>query len=339
MRLSLKPHLSILSPAKINLHLHVGHRTPDGYHQIISLFQAIALRDTVQLRCSGQTVSVQADRTEIAVHGTFSCKTEQNLIYRACQAYLQKLRQYDPKFEVPARLEFDVAKRIPEQAGLGGGSSNAATAFRLMQRALGAPLGQSDLQELAETLGSDIPFFLYGGLAWGTGRGNQILKEPKADEITGILSRLRLLIVKLEGSSSSTGQMYGLLQRQACPDLYPHPWQPEHYFTDERIRRLQRAYRHRTELFPDFTNDFQKVLSKKCSSLATLEHSLYNSAALCAGLCGSGSAYYAFFAKQSDLERVRAELAETFAEQILFWETEVLTETPTSQQFWTSASG
>lgn len=155
--------LTLRPTAKINLTLRVGPRRPDGYHEVRSLMQSIALHDTVVLserrgpfglQC--RTPGVPADQT--------------NLAWRAAAALWRAMgRPGDPR-DVHIRIE----KTIPSQAGLGGGSGNAAAALVGLNLLWGAKKSRRDLVRLAATLGSDVPFFLQGGTAVATGRGEDL---------------------------------------------------------------------------------------------------------------------------------------------------------------------
>lgn len=159
--------LTLNSPAKINLFLKVLNKREDGYHEIASLFQTIDLFDQVKL--------------QIAEKDTFTCSEPslahgQNLVVKAIELFRQKSQQ---EFGVNCHL----VKNIPVEAGLGGGSSNAATVLKGLNQLLNYPLENDELMDIAKELGSDVPFFLYGGAAYCEGRGEIVKKirslEPK----------------------------------------------------------------------------------------------------------------------------------------------------------------
>jgi 4-diphosphocytidyl-2-C-methyl-D-erythritol kinase len=174
-----------LSPAKLNLFLHVTGRKPDGYHLLQSLFCPLAWGDTLTL-----TVHSESHATPSGVQGASGALLSQNcpgwvlsrsgglmhipaerdLSWRAALAFARAL----PEPPQAVHVHLNVCKRIPEQAGLGGGSSNAATVLMLLNRALGQPLGLEALVGLALPLGADVPFFLYNSPAWVEGIGERI---------------------------------------------------------------------------------------------------------------------------------------------------------------------
>jgi 4-diphosphocytidyl-2-C-methyl-D-erythritol kinase len=157
---------AVSAPAKINLHLRVLGRRRDGFHEIQTLLQTIGLVD--DLRAS----AAPPDVLELRVHpaGILS-SGDDNLILRAAEA----LRQYAG---AEAGARFELHKRIPIGAGLGGGSSNAAATLVLLDELWELHLGPAVLLDLAAGLGSDVPFFLTGGLAMATGRGEIVRPLP-----------------------------------------------------------------------------------------------------------------------------------------------------------------
>lgn len=158
------------SPAKLNLFFKVLHKRADGYHEIRSLYQAIDLFDTLSLEKASQDRLTCTD-PELPTD-------ERNLVWRALQLFRTKASF------APVHLHLE--KRIPMQAGLGGGSSNAATTLWALNRFAGEPCSLLQLQELGAQLGSDVPFFFSRGTALCTGRGEK-LEEQEPLELRGVL--------------------------------------------------------------------------------------------------------------------------------------------------------
>src|SRR6266567_9058552 len=150
----------VRSYAKINLTLDVLGRRSDGYHELITIMQTIDLYDTICLTANEDTsVRMICTRPELS--------NDDNLAARAAQAIRQRLN-------LTQGLDIELHKRIPVAAGLAGGSSNAAAVLLALQRWWQLPLSPTDLLSIAASLGSDIPFFLTGGLALCEGRGEYI---------------------------------------------------------------------------------------------------------------------------------------------------------------------
>lgn len=159
--------LSLISPAKINLFLRIVRRREDGYHELASLFQAISLFDTLHFRLSEKDSLTCSDPT---------LPTDQsNLIAKALASFRYHTNLHHP-------VSIHVEKRIPQQAGLGGGSSNAATTLWGMNQLLNQPISEAQLIQWGGEIGSDVPFFLSEGTAYCTGRGEilrSLLPLPK----------------------------------------------------------------------------------------------------------------------------------------------------------------
>lgn len=154
--------LEILAPAKINLVLEILARRQDGYHGVSTLLQTISLYDHLWLE--------ETDREDILTAEPDHIATPDNLVLRALAA----LRQYG---HFPY-LRVHLKKNIPIAAGLGGGSSDAASVLREVTRRYALPINQTTLGHIASRLGADVPFFLEGGLQWGTGRGDLLQPCP-----------------------------------------------------------------------------------------------------------------------------------------------------------------
>ena len=153
--------LRLDSPAKVNLRLEILRKREDGYHEIRTLFQQISLHDTLQFSLnSGKGISVTTDHPGLAVG-------KENLVYRAAAMILERSGHR-------GGVSIHIEKRIPLGAGLGGGSSNAATTLSALNEMLGAGLGRKDLAELGLKIGADVPFFLMKGAAIGAGVGERL---------------------------------------------------------------------------------------------------------------------------------------------------------------------
>ncbi len=157
--------ITMRAHAKINLTLEILGKRDDGYHDIASILQTVSLHDTLKFEES-DGVTLGCDRPELA--------TPDNLVLRA--AHL--LRDYAG---VSRGAAINLDKRIPVAAGLGGGSSDAAATLLALNRLWGLELPNADLQPLAAEIGSDVPFFLYGGTGRVFGRGERVEPLPPAD--------------------------------------------------------------------------------------------------------------------------------------------------------------
>lgn len=146
--------------AKINLGLEVTGRLPNGYHELKTLFATLSLHDTIEIDVNRSGISVRSDHPGVPLDET-------NLAHRAA-VLMQRLSGRKGGIAIVIR------KRIAVGGGLGGGSSNAATVLRALDRMWGLGLGLEGLVGPAKSLGADVPYFLFGGPALGLGRGDDI---------------------------------------------------------------------------------------------------------------------------------------------------------------------
>ncbi|KAI4305876.1 hypothetical protein L6164_029210 [Bauhinia variegata] len=187
--------LTLFSPCKINVFLRITNKREDGYHDLASLFHVISLGDTIKFSLSPSTTK---DRLSTNVSGV--PLDDKNLIIKALNLYRKKTGSQ--KF-----FWIHLDKRVPTGAGLGGGSSNAATALWAANQFSGGFATEKDLQEWSSEIGSDIPFFFSQGAAYCTGRGEVVqdipspvpldipmvlIKPPQACSTAEVYKRLRL---------------------------------------------------------------------------------------------------------------------------------------------------
>ena len=151
--------IRVPSPAKLNLFLHITGRRDDGYHELQTIFQLIDLTDWLEF--------TQTDGLQISIDGLNSIDLEQNLIYKATQILKTYAKQ-------PTGLKITIEKNIPMGAGLGGGSSDAATTLIVVNQLWQCGLSIEQLAELGVKLGADVPIFVYGRNAWAEGIGEHL---------------------------------------------------------------------------------------------------------------------------------------------------------------------
>ena len=151
--------IRVPSPAKLNLFLHITGRRENGYHELQSIFQLIDLYDWLEFE--------PLDTAEIQIDGLNSVDLEQNLIYRAAQIL-------KPFAQASTGLKIRLDKQIPMGAGLGGGSSNAATTLIVLNQLWQCGLNSEQLADLGVQLGADVPIFVHGRNAWAEGIGEHL---------------------------------------------------------------------------------------------------------------------------------------------------------------------
>lgn len=156
--------------AKINLGLAVREKRQDGYHELQTVMQTVGLYDKVKLTITGYEI-------ECICGGLSGPK---NLAYQAAERFMKGL-------DLKRGVRIEIKKKIPIQAGLAGGSSDAAAVLRGLNHLLNTPYSQEELLELANQLGSDVAFCLQGGTQWAEGRGEKLFALPAAPEMDIIL--------------------------------------------------------------------------------------------------------------------------------------------------------
>jgi len=176
------------APAKINLYLEVGPPRPDGYHPVRTVLQTVELCDLVEME-----VTDGGDGLQLTVEGD-APSGEDNLCHRAAAAFLAATG-------LRMGIKIRLTKRIPQAAGLGGGSSDAAAVLRILNFLASEAMGREELLRTAASLGMDTPFFLVGGTALGEGRGERITPLVQAPPLPVLLIN--------PGAGLATGEVYG----------------------------------------------------------------------------------------------------------------------------------
>jgi len=263
--------LTARCPAKINLALHVAGRRPDGFHEIVTLFQTIDLADDLHVEAA-PTLTLSTDAPSVPVDGT-------NLVLRAAALLAKRVPSAGGR-----GARFRLHKEIPAAAGLGGGSSDAAGALVLLNRLWGLDLGATQLASLGAELGSDVPFFLIGGTALGTGRGERI--EP----LPPIAGRAVLLGTPREGLA--TAAVYAAL---GAPLTVPG--------SDVTVPGLFVNLAERND-FALATNDLEGAVVEMRPELSAFRRAVSQAGAELARVSGSGSTVFGLFPEGTDLNAI-----------------------------------
>ena len=197
------------APAKLNLTLAVLGRRADGYHALHSVMVPLGLADTV----TAEVAAPRADGDTLRIEGAAGSLTAgpDNLVLRAIAATREALREWQPGAQAPF-LAALLVKRIPVAAGLAGGSSDAAAAMAAALEAWGADLPEDALHAVAASLGSDVPFFLAGGAALVTGRGEHVESLPPP---RGVAPAVLLVTPRLHVATAAVFAAYAAGARHA----------------------------------------------------------------------------------------------------------------------------
>lgn len=264
--------ISVRAFAKINWSLCVLGKRADGYHEIETVLQTISLRDTLRVeRTEDDAIRLWCDDRSIPAD-------ESNLVWRAAAA----LRD---RYSVKSGARIHLEKRIPSEAGLGGGSANAAATLIALTDLWELDTSADDLNEISSSLGSDVPFFLHGGTARGTGRGDVI--EPLADT-----AEKHLFVVKPTARVSTAGA-YNALNSRALTSSDSKPILVRSQASDVSASFDSKALH----------NDFEAVIFELEPEIERAKNALLKSGARAALLAGSGSAVFGIFDNRDAQER------------------------------------
>lgn len=277
------------APAKLNLFLRVLAREDDGYHGIETLFCLVSLADELRAeRREGQGVT-------LAVEGADCGPPAENLAVRAARMVLEATGNR-------SAIHLTLTKRIPIQAGLGGGSSDAAAALTLVNQLMGGAVPRHELLQFATRLGSDIPFFLSGAplaLAWG--HGERMLRLPPLPAAPGLLLVPPIGVSTPEAYRQVDSARHGVSRRGAVAlDL-------DALSSWGSIGRLA-------------GNDFEFALFGRHPELKRGFEALANTQPLLCRMTGSGSAIFAIYRTPRDRDDARMQLNPRLG-QILAFET------------------
>jgi 4-diphosphocytidyl-2-C-methyl-D-erythritol kinase len=188
--------VTVRVPAKINLQLSVGPRESDGYHQLVTVFQAISIFDDVTIKIGEQGTGVKLTVSGDQIHGVPTDSS--NLVVKAVELIADK-------FEIDIDVSIDIKKSIPVAGGMAGGSADAAATIVAIDELYSLDMTREEMHVIASQLGSDVPFLLSGGTAIGQGRG---------DQLTAALSRGTYhWVLALSSVGLSTPAVYGECDR------------------------------------------------------------------------------------------------------------------------------
>ena len=257
--------LTLPSFAKVNLYLRVLGRRDDGYHELCTVFQTVSLHDSITFS-EADDLSLTWNQNEVAV-------SDDNLIIRSANA----LKKH---FQINRGARINLVKTIPAPGGLGGGSSNGAVALLGLSKIWKLKVDLRVLNELAIEIGSDVPFFLHGGTAAGTGRGEQIEELPDA-------SLGPMLIVTPNVAVSTPDAFY----RLSAPNL-----------TKQALNRNLSVCRNEAKS-PDLLrfalkNDLEPSVFEVYPEVKRVKETLLELGAQNVAMSGSGASVFAIFEKE-----------------------------------------
>ena len=271
--------LRLLAPAKVNLTFEALGRRADGYHEVRTVMQAVSLADEIEFApAAGLSLTIAHGAPAFAAP-----PGEDNLVMRAARL----LQREAGEARGAAIL---LRKRIPAAAGLGGGSSDAATTLLGLRRLWGLDMDADALRELAARLGSDVPFFVSGGTALAEGRGERLTPLP-TPQGSAVVAYSRDV-----AADGKTASLYALLA-------------PEHFSEGQASERLAAKLRARVPLSSaDLRNAFDAVAPQAYHSYAAMREA-FEAEGMRPLLCGAGPATFALAPDGEPPESLAARLA------------------------------
>lgn len=274
--MSSQTSVTVRAFAKVNLDLRIVGTLPDGYHDVRTVLQSIRLHDTLEVRARPGAMVIDCDVPGVPVDA-------RNLVWKAAALLHQTVRG---RRGPPTGLHVTLRKRIPAEAGLGGGSSDAAAMLLAVTRLWRLSLDLPSLLRLGARLGADVPFFLAGGTAVGLGRGDDVspLAEPPPSAI----------VVVKPAFGVSTAEAY-------------------RWFDEDRSGRPARASRRALDGWPawavDLRNDLELPVVRRHPRIRHAVRALTRHGARHAAMSGSGSAAFGIFDDQRAAADAQALLA------------------------------
>ena len=272
--------ITVFAPAKINMILRILDRRPDGFHNLWSIMQTVALQDEVQirLRAGRQDIQLRCDATQLAAD-------QSNLVYRAAAEVLARAQQ-------SIGLDIELRKRIPMGAGLGGGSSDAAATIMGLNHLLRLEWSPTQMADAVQLIGSDVPFFLFAPSAFVAGRGETV--RPV------VVEGMRWVVLVNPGFGVNTKWAYQELAatRTAVTPLA---------LVQRELDRQSRVTW--TQLIAAAENDFEAPVFAAYGKLREIKRSLQAHGAEIALLSGSGATVFGVFGDEARARLAQAQFA------------------------------
>ncbi|MDB6121023.1 MAG: 4-diphosphocytidyl-2-C-methyl-D-erythritol kinase [Pedosphaera sp.] len=273
------------SPCKVNLLLNILGKRPDGFHELETVMHPVNLADDLTFSCVGQGVEMTCSDASLPTDS-------RNLVHRAATAFLETAG-------ISEGVRIHLEKKIPQAAGLGGGSGDAAVTLLGLNEVFGQPLSGEQLQVIAARLGSDIPFFLQNKPALATGRGEKITPLDFFPAMRG-----SAFVLIHPGFGIATAWAYQTLAQ------FPQALNGQPGRAERLIKLLQTV--DLTQVGSEFYNSLEAPALEKYPLLAIFQEFLRANGAAATLMSGSGSTTFALAASQTAAEQLVEKFKQKF---------------------------
>jgi 4-diphosphocytidyl-2-C-methyl-D-erythritol kinase len=303
--------VSVRSFAKINIGLRIGEARADGFHELRTVYQTIALHDTIRVDAArGTGIEIHSNQAAVP-------QDESNTCYRMAERVLRFLK-------TRSKITVYIEKNLPVQGGLGAASSNAIAALLGLERVLKADIPSEEKLRMAAEVGSDLPLFLIGGTVLGIGRGEQVFALEDAPAISCVIVTPEVGISTPKAFKAWDEQFspnnHGKLTREAASgtiNMFSHsvfswmnPARLSGTPTGVSAKGGDRAEAPLLDLVrAGIENDFERIVFPQHPELREVKRVLEREGAKYASLSGSGSSVYGFFESKAEAEQAAQKLS------------------------------
>jgi 4-diphosphocytidyl-2-C-methyl-D-erythritol kinase len=274
--MSLPHRVRVEARAKLNLGLAVGPRRPDGFHELVTIFQSVTLADTLVAERRTRGFSLEVRHEEAAARGTLSARTRGTVPAGRGNLALRAARLAVRYAGITGGVHLHLTKRIPAQAGLGGGSVDAAAALVAVFALYGVQVRSADRLVLGAQLGADVPFALFGGTALGSGLGEQLTRLKPGRSFRAVIAVPRWRVPTAEAFRKLDRSRNGLT-----------PWNSKPRFA--KVAASMELWPYRALRLG---NSFEEVLGTRMPDFADLCARLREAGVREPHMTGSGSAVF-----------------------------------------------
>lgn len=274
---------TLFEPAygKLNLTLDILGKREDGYHDLKSVMQTVSLQDDIEIDVgTGKPWCLKCDKEGVPCD-------ERNLAWKAAKLYCEAVGK-DPQ-----GIEIRMIKRIPSQAGMGGGSADAAAVLRALNKYYGNPLSMFELADLGAQVGSDVPFCVVGGTCLCEGRGEILTRLPDMTDCYFVLCKPEF--------SVSTPELFRKI------DAVEISKRPDHAAMDKALKEGNLE-----EVARNVWNTFDPVVSETHPEMENIKDICNQNGAICCQMTGSGSVVFAMTADCKTAEIICSALKEKY---------------------------